>query len=203
MITIDFLLTSLVVVLIPGTGVIYTVSTAITQGKSASVYASIGCTLGILPHLVATVLGLAAVMHAGAAYYQVVKMLGVIYLFYLAYSAWSNKSVISIEQSPSVVSGSKTMVKAVLINVLNPKLTMFFMAFLPQFVEQGARPTLIPLLVLSGTFMLMTLVVFMVYGFFAHAFRCRIVESKRIQGLLNRFFATAFAGLGVNLALSE
>jgi threonine/homoserine/homoserine lactone efflux protein len=203
MISIEFLVTSLVVVLIPGTGVIYTVSTGLVQGRAASVYASLGCTVGIVPHLAATILGLAAVMHTSALAFQVLKYAGVAYLFYVAYATWRDKSAFSVDGSVSQASAASIVVKAFLLNILNPKLTLFFLAFLPQFVEPGAAQPLAQLLTLSAIFMAMTFGVFVVYGFLAHAFRRWVIESAAVQRWLRYSFAASFAGLGAKLAASE
>jgi threonine/homoserine/homoserine lactone efflux protein len=203
MISIEFLVTSLVVVLIPGTGVLYTVSTGLVQGRAASVFAALGCTAGIVPHLLATVLGLAAVMHTSALAFQVLKVAGVVYLFYVAYATWRDKSAFAVDGNLSKASASALVIKAFLLNILNPKLTIFFLAFLPQFVEPGASQPLLQLLLLSAVFMAMTFVVFVVYGFVAHAFRKLVIESARVQRWLRYSFAAAFAGLGAKLALAE
>ncbi|GAB4113110.1 MAG: LysE family translocator [Tibeticola sp.] len=150
MISIEFLLTSLVVVLIPGTGVMFTVSTGLVQGRAASVYASLGCTAGIVPHLVATILGLSAVMHTSAAAFQALKYAGV------AYATWRDTSAFSVDGSVSRATASGIVVKAFLLNILNPKLTIFFLAFLPQFIEPGAAQPLLKLLTLSAVFMALT-----------------------------------------------
>jgi threonine/homoserine/homoserine lactone efflux protein len=203
MINLEFLITSLIVILIPGTGVIYTVSTGIVQGRKASVYAALGCTAGIVPHLLATVLGLAAVMHASALAFQVLKYAGVAYLFYVAYATWRDKSAFAVDGTLSKTSAMGLVVKAFLLNILNPKLTIFFLAFLPQFVESGSAQPLFQLLVLSAVFMAMTFAVFVVYGLVAHAFRRAVVDSARVQGWLRYGFTAAFAGLGAKLALTE
>jgi threonine/homoserine/homoserine lactone efflux protein len=203
MVTVEFLITSLVVVLIPGTGVVYTVSTGLVQGRKASVYAALGCTAGIVPHLLATVLGLAALMHTSALAFQVLKYAGVAYLFYVAYSTWRDKSAFAVDGSLSKASATGLVVKAFLINILNPKLTIFFLAFLPQFVEPSAGQPLLQLLLLSAVFMAMTFAVFVVYGFVAHAFRKLVIESVRVQGWLRYTFAAAFAVLAARLAVSE
>jgi threonine/homoserine/homoserine lactone efflux protein len=203
MISIEFLITSLIVILIPGTGVIYTVSTGIVQGRKASVYAALGCTAGIVPHLLATVLGLAAVMHTSALAFQVLKYAGVAYLFYVAYATWRDKSAFAVDGAMSKTSAMGLVVKAFLLNILNPKLTIFFLAFLPQFVEPGAAQPLLQLLLLSAVFMAMTFAVFVVYGLVAHAFRRLVVDSASVQSWLRYGFAAAFAGLGAKLAASE
>ena len=203
MISFEFLITSLVVVLVPGTGVIYTVSTGIVQGRKASIYAALGCTAGIVPHLLATVVGLAAVMHTSALAFQVLKYAGVAYLFYVAYATWHDRSAFAVDGTMSKTSAMGLVVKAFLLNILNPKLTIFFLAFLPQFVEPGADRPLLQLLLLSAVFMAMTFGVFVVYGFVAHAFRRLVVDSARVQCWLRRSFAAAFVGLGAKLAITE
>jgi threonine/homoserine/homoserine lactone efflux protein len=203
MITLEFLITSLIVVVIPGTGVIYTVSTGIVQGRKASIYAALGCTAGIVPHLLATVLGLAAVMHASALAFQILKYAGVAYLFYVAYATWRDKSAFAVDGTLSNTSAAGLVLKAFLLNILNPKLTIFFLAFLPQFVEPGTDQPLAQLLLLSAVFMAMTFAVFVIYGVVAHAFRRLVVDSARVQKGLRYGFAAAFAGLGAKLALTE
>ena len=203
MITPEFLITSLIVVLIPGTGVLYTVSTGLVQGRRASVYAALGCTAGILPHLAATVAGLAAIMHTRALAFQVLRYAGVAYLFYVAYATWRDASAFAVDGSVAKASATGLVLKAFLLNILNPKLTIFFLAFLPQFVEPHASQPLLQLLMLSAIFMAMTFVVFVVYGCVAHAFRKLVIESARVQRWLRLGFASAFAGLGARLALSD
>ncbi|MDP1651306.1 MAG: LysE family translocator [Rhodocyclaceae bacterium] len=203
MITLEFLITSLIVVLIPGTGVVFTVSTGLVRGRGASVFAALGCTAGIVPHLLATVFGLAALMHTSALAFQALKYAGVAYLLYLAYATWRDKAAFAVAATPSRGSAIGLVVKAFLLNILNPKLTIFFLAFLPQFVAADAPAPFAQLLVLSGVFMLMTFVVFVIYGLLAHAFRTAVIESPRVQNWLRRGFAASFAGLGANLALSE
>ena len=204
MITVDFLITSLIVVLIPGTGVVFTVSTGLVHGKRASVYAALGCTAGIVPHLLAAVLGLAAVLHASAVAFQMLKFAGVLYLLYLAYATWRDKAAFAVDASGTHPAGAGGLVvKAFLLNILNPKLSIFFLAFLPQFIAPGAAAPLRQMLLLSAVFMAMTFAVFVVYGVLANAFRHWVIESPRVQAWLRRSFAAAFAGLGVNLALSE
>jgi len=203
MFTTEFLVTSLIVVLIPGTGVVFTVSTGLAQGRRASLFASLGCTLGIVPHLLATVLGLAAVMHTSALAFQLLKYAGVAYLLYLAVATWRDRSAFTVQPVQAKGGALGLVVKAFLLNILNPKLTIFFLAFLPQFVQAGGKSPLLQLLGLSGVFMAMTFVVFVVYGLLAHAFRKSVIESPRVQAWLRRGFAAAFAGLGTQLALSE
>jgi threonine/homoserine/homoserine lactone efflux protein len=202
MISAQFLLTSLVVVLIPGTGVIYTISTGITRGRRAAIFASLGCTAGIVPHLLATIFGLAAIMHTSALAFQTLRYAGVAYLLYVAWATWKDRSAFALEDTPLQSSAPALVFRGIALNILNPKLTIFFLAFLPQFVTPTASP-LPQLMLLSSVFMAMTFGVFVVYGLLAHRFRELVMESAPVQAWLRRSFAAAFAGLGLHLALSE
>jgi threonine/homoserine/homoserine lactone efflux protein len=203
MISIQFLITSFIVVLIPGTGVLFTVSTGIAQGKRASVFAAIGCTAGILPHLAATVLGLSAVMNAGAGAFQVLKYLGAAYLFYIAWGTLKDRTAFAVSDEKRRDSAMGLVIRAMLLNLLNPKLTVFFLAFLPQFVKPEKGSAMVQLFTLSGVFMAMTFAVFVVYGMLAHMFRKKVVDSPQVQSWLRRSFASVFALLGVRLALAD
>ena len=199
----EFLLTSLVVVLIPGTGVIYTVSTGLFLGWRASIAAAVGCTAGILPHLTASILGLAAILHMSAIAFQAVKYAGVAYLLYLAWGMWRETGALQFD-APSTKKGIRQIItRGFLINILNPKLSIFFLAFLPLFVlPQAASPTT-QMLVLSAVFMAMTLVIFILYGLLADAVRRHVVGSPKVVVWMQRAFAAVFAALGVKLALPE
>ena len=208
MFSLEFLVTSFVVVLVPGTGVVYAVSTGLIQGRRAAIFAALGGVAGIVPHLLATILGLAAVLHTSALAWQALKYAGALYLFYIAWATWRDRSALAVDATAggagaSGASGWNIVVKAVLLNVLNPKLTIFFLAFLPQFVDAGAGAPMQQMLGLSAVFMLMTFVVFVAYGLLAHAFRVCVIDSPRVQDVLRRTFAASFAGLGAHLALSE
>lgn len=203
MISIEFLLTSLVVVLIPGTGVLYTVATGLFVNKRASLFAALGCTCGILPALLASTFGLAALFHASAIAFQVVKYIGALYLLYLAWVMWRSSSPLSVKHNDNESSAASIAAKGFLINILNPKLSIFFLAFLPQFIPSSAQQPLIGMLVLGGAFMLMTFVVFVAYGLLANSFSRFIVGSETLNLVVQKFFAGSFAALGVKLALSE
>lgn len=199
----EFLLTSLIVVLIPGTGVIYTVSTGLFQGWRAALAAAFGCTLGIIPHLLASILGLAALLHASAVAFQLLKYAGAVYLLYLAWGMWRETGALNFSNRQNPVDSRRIVLRAILINLLNPKLSLFFVAFLPQFIDSAAGNPLPQLLVLSGLFMLMTLAIFCLYGLFAHRVRGYLLGSANLQRRLQRTFAALFAVLGLKLALAE
>ena len=201
MLSLEFLSTSFVVVVTPGTGVLFTVSTGLSQGKMASFYASVGCTLGIVPHMTVAGLGLAATLHAGALAFQILKVLGVIYLLYLAVMTWRDRSAFRVNDRAKPESPFKLIVKAILLNSLNPKLTLFFLAFLPQFIEAGSAQYLFNFSMLSALFMAMTLAVFVGYGLLAHSFRQLVVGSTAIQAGLRRGFAIAFVLMAAKLAV--
>ncbi|MBN2977233.1 LysE family translocator [Pseudomonas lactucae] len=203
MLSLNFLGTCLIVVLIPGTGVIYTISTGLTAGKRASVCAALGCTAGIIPHLLASTLGLSALLHTSALGFEALKYAGAAYLLYLAYATWRDRSAFAMNDTPVVSTARSLIVRGVLLNILNPKLTLFFLAFLPQFVTPGSTAPAVQMLVLSSVFMAMTFAVFVLYGLLANVFRRAVIESPRVQNWLRRSFAAAFAGLGLNLAFAQ
>lgn len=203
MISTEFLITSLIVVLIPGTGVIYTISTGLFQGSRASIFAALGCTAGIIPSLIACILGLAVVIHTSAIAFQVIKFVGVAYLMYLAWSMWRETGGLELKDEGRKADLLVISLKGFLINILNPKLTLFFLAFLPQFIPTQTEVPLINMLVLGGIFMGMTLIVFILYGLLANSVRGYIVNSPKFIKYLQRTFAASFAILGAKLALSE
>ncbi|MCG8053025.1 MAG: LysE family translocator [Candidatus Thiodiazotropha endolucinida] len=199
----EFLITSLIVVLIPGTGVLYTVSTGLTKGWRASIFAAFGCTAGIIPHLVASVFGLAAILHTSAVAFQILKFLGVLYLAYLAWEMWKDSGRIKLENTCSEKKYCKIAVRAFLINILNPKLSIFFLAFLPQFVPTDAQNPIPYMLYLSVAFMLMTLIVFIGYGILANQVRLYVSQSPKIVQGIQRVFSGLFVVIGFKLATME
>jgi len=205
--TLSFLLTTLIVVASPGTGVLYTLAVALAQGSRASVAAAFGCTLGILPQMLAAMLGLAAVLHTSALAFAALKWCGVIYLLYMAWQALRETGALAIEAGtagrPVARSSRRVIVTAILINILNPKLSIFFLAFLPQFIAADEAHPLARMLELSGAFMAMTFVVFAVYGLFAASVRDRVITRPKVMAWLRRSFAAGFAALGARLALAE
>ena len=202
MISTEFLLTSLVVVLIPGTGVIYTVSAGLFMDPRASTAAAFGCTMGIIPHLLASVLGLATLLHMSALAFQAFKLAGAAYLIYLAWSIWRETGALKFDKPENV--GVRTIaLRGLLINILNPKLSIFFLAFLPQFVAPGSTTPIIQMLLLSVIFMAMTLIIFILYGLSAGRVRNMVINSPKTALRLQKSFAAVFAFLGVRLALSE
>ena len=202
--SLEFLITALIVVLVPGTGVVYTVAVGLGKGRQAAIAAAFGCTLGIIPAILASVIGLAALMHTSALVFTAVKYAGVAYLLYLAWQTLKDSGPLELKADKS---NRKSMLVTVrtgfLINILNPKLTVFFLAFLPQFVSpQAANPTL-DMALLGGVFMAMTFAVFIVYGMFAALVGEKVLRSDTVMLWMRRAVASAFAGFGLRLALAE
>ncbi|MCO5056764.1 MAG: LysE family translocator [Rhizobiaceae bacterium] len=198
-----FLLTALIVVLIPGTGVIYTLAIALGRGGPASVSAAFGCTIGIVPHISAAILGLAALLHASALLFQTVKFAGVLYLLWMAWSALREKGMLDAQPERSAMSHAAIVRRGFLINILNPKLSVFFLAFLPQFVPPDTANPAMTMAFLGAVFMAMTFVVFVIYGQVASLVRARVLASQSLMVWMRRSFAAAFALLGLRLALSS
>ena len=200
----EFLLASLIVVLIPGTGVVYTITTGLTLKWRASLAAAIGCTLGIVPHILASILGLSALLNMSAQVFSVLKLAGAAYLLYLALNMWQEAGTLELNKKSAETSAAKIITKAIAINLLNPKLTIFFFAFLPLFVSKSSASPVTEMVLLSIVFMSITLIVFALYGILASGISTYLTKSssgsvKRIQ----QMFALILAGFAVKLAFSE
>jgi threonine/homoserine/homoserine lactone efflux protein len=198
--SVEFLLTSLVVVATPGTGVLYTVAAGLSRGTRASLVAAAGCTLGIVPHVTAAITGLAALLHTSALAFRILTYLGVAYLLYLAWSTLRDRDVLAVETDVAPRSAASVIVSGILVNILNPKLTIFFVAFLPQFVRPG--DPVARMVELSAVFMVLTFVVFAGYGAFAAAVRHKVLARPRVMAWVRRTFAAAFVALSAKLAFS-
>ncbi len=201
--SVEFLLTTLVVVATPGTGVLYTLAAALARGPRAAVVAAAGCTLGIVPHVLAAVTGLAALLHTSALAFQLLKYAGVAYLLYMAVSTLRERGALAVQDRGTPRSARTVIVSGVLVNILNPKLTIFFFAFLPLFVPAGAPDAVLRMLGLSAVFMGVTFVVFVGYGLFAAAVRAHVVSRPSVMTWLRRVFAGAFVALGARLAVTD
>ena len=201
--TVEFLITSLIVVASPGTGVLYTLTAGLSRGFRLSLAAAFGCTIGIVPHMAAAIMGLAARLQTSALAFQTLKILGVVYLLYMAWMTLKETDVLKVEKTTEARSTRRVIVTGILVNILNPKLSIFFLAFLPQFIIADAGSALPQMLMLSAVFMLMTFVVFVIYGLFAASIRDRVISRPRVLVWMRRSFAAAFVGLGAKLAWSE
>jgi threonine/homoserine/homoserine lactone efflux protein len=201
--SIEFLITTLIIVASPGTGVLFTLAAGLTRGAKASILAAFACTLGIIPHMAAAITGLAALLHTSALAFEIIKYLGVAYLLYMAWSTLREKGALSIDKDAAPRSARQVIVSGILVNILNPKLSIFFFAFLPQFVSTDEVNVVAKMLELSGVFMLATFVIFAVYGVFAAAVRQHVITRPRVVAWMRRAFAAAFVALGAKLAFTE
>ncbi len=203
MITAEFCITALIVVLIPGTGVVYTVTTGITTGWRGGIAAAFGCTAGIIPHLLASILGLSAILHMSAMAFQIIKFAGAAYLIFLAWSMWNDNEELALGMNNEKRGLTGIAVKGILINILNPKLTIFFLTFLPLFVSSASKSPVLQLFKLSGVFMIMTLVVFIIYGLLANGVRGYIIGSPKAISYMKKSFALVIGFFGVKLAITD
>ncbi len=201
--SLEFLLTSLVVVLLPGTGVIYTLAIGLGRGFKASVAAAVGCTLGILPAAVASIIGLAALLHTSALAFQVIKYLGVAYLFFMAWRILKDDTVMEMPEEKNQIGYLRIATTGTLLNVLNPKLSLFFLAFLPQFISPSAPNATASLIWLAILFMMMTFIVFVGYGVFASYAREYVIRRPSVMKWIKRCFAGTFGFLGAKLAITN
>jgi threonine/homoserine/homoserine lactone efflux protein len=202
-VSLEFVITSLLVIASPGTGALYTLAAGLSRGAGASIVAAFGCTLGIVPHMAAAIFGLATLIHASATAFQAIKYLGVAYLLYMAWDAVREQGALRVEEAVDAPSALHVTLKAIAINILNPKLSIFFLAFLPQFVSSDEAEPLARMVVLSLVFMLLTFIVFAAYGLFAASVRHQIVSRPRVMTWMRRAFAAGFLGLGARLAVEE
>jgi len=201
--SIEFLLTSLIIVASPGTGALFTIGAGLSRGGRAGVLAAFAATLGIVPHLVAALTGLAALLHTSALAFEIVKYAGVAYLLYMAWGTLREHGALKVEENPDVRSTLQVISDGILINLLNPKLSIFFVAFLPQFIAANEPHVVARMLELSGIFMLVTFVIFSIYGLAAAAMRDRVIGSPRVMRWMRRTFAAAFVALGARLAVQQ
>ena len=203
MINTEFLLSSLIVVLIPGTGVVYTITTGLTLKWRASIAAAIGCTLGIVPHILASILGLSALLNMSAQVFSTLKIAGAMYLLYLAWNMWREARTLEINKKSTETSATQIVIKAIAINLLNPKLTIFFFAFLPLFVSKDSSSPTMEMIMLSAVFMGMTFIIFVLYGILASGISTYLINSSKAVKRLQQAFAVILAAFAVKLALSE
>lgn len=202
MISFEFLVTSLIIVLIPGPGVVFTVSVALFKSRFESIIAAFGCTLGTVPHLLVSILSLLALFSLDSIFFEVVKYLGIAYLIYLSFSLFKDKGILKIEDKNIASNNYEIVLKAIMINLLNPKLSIFFLSFLPQFISSDTNTLLTDILVLSLIFMLMTFIVFVMYAVFARVMKNKIFKSKENLKIIQKVFALVFAIFAFKLAFS-
>jgi threonine/homoserine/homoserine lactone efflux protein len=199
----SFFVTALVIVATPGTGALFTIAAGLSRGSRSALLAAFACTLGTVPHLAAAITGLAAVLHASGVAFQVLKYVGVAYLLWMAWSTWRDRGALAVEDSPRTGSRRSVILAGITLNLLNPKLTLFFFAFLPQFVPADSPGATWQMLALSGVFMALTFVVFAGYGCCAALLRDQVLSRPRLVDRIRKTFAASFAALGGRLAFES
>jgi threonine/homoserine/homoserine lactone efflux protein len=201
--SIEFFITTLVIVASPGTGALFTIGAGLSRGARAGVLAAFAATLGIVPHVLAALTGLAALLHTSALAFELVKYAGVAYLLYMAWGTLRQHGALKVEAKPDARGALQVIRDGILVNLLNPKLSIFFVAFLPQFIAHDEPNVMARMLELSGVFMLATFVIFSIYGLCAAVMRDRVIGSPRVMTWMRRSFAACFVALGARLALQQ
>jgi len=199
----EFLATAAIVVVMPGTGVIYTLAVSLGHGVRRGLIAAFGCTLGILPHLAASILGLAALMQTSAVVFSALKFAGVLYLLWMAWCAWHGTGALTLHANATPTSSSRVVWDGILLNALNPKLSVFFLAFLPQFVSPDADDPALQMACLAGVFMAMTFFAFGVYASSAGLVRHWVLTNETAATWIRHLLAGSFTLLSVRLALTD
>lgn len=195
--------TSIAVILMPGPAMLFVISNGLTRGRKASIAASFGTTTGVSFHLFCAALGLAVLLKTSVIAFAVVKFAGAAYLLYLAIKTLVRKEPLVNDLGASEKSGHSIFWQGIFINILNPKLSIFFLAFLPQFIDPNLSSATSQTMILGAIFMAMTIIIFIGYGLFASSLRQKVLNSPKILKAIKWCFASVFMVLGVRLALSE
>ncbi len=202
-VAISFFATAVLLAYAPGPDIVFVLAQSAVYGAKAGLATTCGLMTGLCVHTALVTAGVAALIQASPTAFLLLKAAGALYLLYLAWLSWRAGAMRADGVKPAFPGCLALYRRGIFMNVTNPKVSIFFLAFLPQFVRPGAGDELAQLLGLSATFMLMTFVIFAIYGLLAHAFRKAVVESQQVQAWLRRGFAASFAGLGANLALAD
>lgn len=204
-----FFAASVLLALVPGPDNVFVLLHSAVQGRRAGLLVVLGLCTGLLAHTAAVALGLAAVFAASASAFTVLKLLGAAYLVWLAWLSW-RAPVGALDEGDSAkgaaqlrLSAAQTYGRGVLMNITNPKVAIFFLAFLPQFANPAQGPVAGQILVLGGIFILATLLTFGAIAFFAASVGRVFQRSLRAQRWLNRIASVVFVGLAVKLATAQ
>ena len=198
-----FIAASWALIIAPGPDMLYVITRGMAHGRRAGILSAIGVICGILVHTTAAAFGLTLIFQTSAYAFLVVKYLGAIYLIYLGIKAWRDKNVFRFQPSSSPVSFHRLFWQGVLSNVLNPKIAIFFLAFLPQFVDKTASQVTLQLIVLGLTFAILGLGFLLVVGYSSGAIGSWITRRPGYTQFLGRLSGGILIGLGVRLALTE
>ncbi len=198
-----FFTTSILLALSPGPDNLFVMTQAAQQGRRAGLLVTLGLCTGLLVHTAAVTLGIAALFKASAAAFTILKFTGAGYLLYLAVLSFRAGTVTGAATA-AVRPGSASLYRrGIIMNITNPKVSIFFLAFLPQFADPAKGPLYLQFLLLGGMFIVATIIVFGAISFLAGVFGERYRESAFAQKVLNRAAAGIFAGLALKLALAQ
>lgn len=197
----EFLVTTIILTATPGTGAVFTAAAAISHGIRSGLAAAAGCTLGMIPHLALALTGAAALLAASAVAFESLRWIGVAYLLYMAWGTWRSTSLVAPQRdiAPSV---RRTIATAILVNLPNPKLTLYFFVMIPMFVDPGAPGALPQMIRLGAAAMAITLAIFAAYALAASWLRRYVIGRPRVERWTGRVFALTFVLLAAFLALT-
>lgn len=198
-----FFIASLLLALAPGPDNLFVLTQAALRGRSAGLAVTLGLCTGLLGHTTAVALGLAALFAASALAFTLLKLCGAAYLLWLAWQAWRASSTTALAAAEDRLSGWQLYRRGILMNITNPKVSVFFLAFLPQFADPSRGPLTQQLLLLGAIFMVATILIFGGIAMLAGMLGAWLTCSPGLQRVLNRMTAVLFVGLALKLALSE
>ena len=195
-----FIGVSWALIIAPGPDMLYVITRGVTQGRQAGMLSALGVICGILVHTLAAAFGLTLIIQTSAFAFLLVKYLGAIYLITLGVKAWRDTSTFSLQHSTSSMSFRRVFWQGILSNVLNPKIAIFFLAFLPQFVDKANSDITLQMITLGVTFAFFGLCFLLVIGYSSGTIGSWLTGRPRYTQLLQRFAGGMLIGLGVRLA---
>ena len=194
---------SCALIIAPGPDMFYVITRGMAHGRKAGMLSAFGVVCGILVHTTAAALGLTLILQSSAIAFLLVKYVGATYLLYLGVKAWRDKSIFSLHSPTSAMNSIALFWQGVLSNILNPKIAIFFLAFLPQFVDKGSGHLAIQMFFLGLTFAGMGLCFLLVVGYSSGAIGGWLTRRPNFAHFLQRLAGGILIGLGIRLALSE
>ncbi len=196
-----FLMASVLLALAPGPDNIFVLTQAALRGRLAGIAITAGLCTGLIVHTLAVAFGVAAIFQASASAYTTLKMIGAAYLLYLAFNAFRASAVDMNSREDRGISLSRLYRRGIIMNITNPKVTIFFLAFLPQFADPSREPLAPQILLLGLVFITSAFLVFGAVSFAAGLLGKRLRRSPRVLVVMNRVAGIIYAALAVKLAL--
>jgi len=199
-----FIGASFILCLVPGPDNIYVLTQGMTKSKKAAVVTTLGLTTGLVIHTTAAALGISAIFKTSEIAFDIVKYAGACYLLYIAYQAYKYRDEpLDLSVQNSSIELRKLYIKGFIMNILNPKVSIFFLAFLPQFVSPSSGSVTLQMISLGLIFMVMTIVVFSSIGIAGNLLSSKLLEQPSIVKYMNILTSFVLGGLGLKLALSS